>query len=161
MFYEKWCSQKFQKLTEKHLRQSLFNKVAGLSKAPLLKKRFWHRCFPVNFAKFLRAPFLQNTSGRLLYLKSRWKWMEACLQNCWLLLICYWISCLITFNEIFFNLITFNNCSIMCFSLKRMWNIFLAYSYSTTKFVYVVIPSIIVETAFLCLSHRLQMSSTS
>ena len=25
-----------------------------------------HRCFPVRFAKFLRAPFLQNTSGRLL-----------------------------------------------------------------------------------------------
>ena len=24
------------------------------------------RCFPVNFMKFLRAPFLQNTSGRLL-----------------------------------------------------------------------------------------------
>ena len=23
---------------------------------PLLKKRLWHRCFPVNFAKFLRAP---------------------------------------------------------------------------------------------------------
>ena len=32
----------------------------------LLKKRLWHRCFPVNFAKFLRLPFLQNTSGRLL-----------------------------------------------------------------------------------------------
>ena len=28
--------------------------------------RLWHRCFPVIFAKFLRAPFLQNTSGRLL-----------------------------------------------------------------------------------------------
>ena len=26
----------------------------------------WHRGFPVNFAKFLRATFLQNTSGRLL-----------------------------------------------------------------------------------------------
>ena len=25
-----------------------------------------HRCFPVNFAKFLRTPFVQNTSGRLL-----------------------------------------------------------------------------------------------
>ena len=25
-----------------------------------------HRCFPVNFAKFLRIRFLQNTSGRLL-----------------------------------------------------------------------------------------------
>ena len=28
--------------------------------AILLKKRLWHRCFPVNFAKFLRTPFLQN-----------------------------------------------------------------------------------------------------
>ena len=28
--------------------------------------RIWHGCFPVNFAKFLRTPFLQNTSGRLL-----------------------------------------------------------------------------------------------
>ena len=25
--------------------------------ATLLKKRLWHRCFPVNFAKFLRTPF--------------------------------------------------------------------------------------------------------
>ena len=32
----------------------------------LLKKRLWQRCFPVNFAKFLRTSFLQNTSGRLL-----------------------------------------------------------------------------------------------
>ena len=29
------------------------------------KKRPWHRCFPVNFAKLLRTPFLQNTPGRL------------------------------------------------------------------------------------------------
>ena len=34
--------------------------------ATLLKKRLWHRCFPVNFAKFLRPSFLQNISGRLL-----------------------------------------------------------------------------------------------
>ena len=39
---------------------SLFNKVVGLMK-------LWHRCFPVNFVKFLRTPFLQNTSGRLLF----------------------------------------------------------------------------------------------
>ena len=38
-----------------------FNKVASLRPAALLKKRLWHRCFPVN--KFLRKPFLQNTSG--------------------------------------------------------------------------------------------------
>ena len=30
------------------------------------KKRLWHRCFPVNFTKFLKTPFAQNTSGRLL-----------------------------------------------------------------------------------------------
>ena len=31
-----------------------------------IKKRLWHTCFPVNFAKFLRTPFLQNISGRLI-----------------------------------------------------------------------------------------------
>ena len=47
----------FAKFTRKHLCQSLFfNKVAGLRPATLLKKRLWHRCFPVNFVKFLRAP---------------------------------------------------------------------------------------------------------
>ena len=37
-----------------------------LRPATLLKKRLRHRSFPVNFAKFLRTPFLQNTSGQLL-----------------------------------------------------------------------------------------------
>ena len=38
--------------TGKHLCKSLFfNKVTG-------KKRLWHSLFPVNFLKFLRAPFL-------------------------------------------------------------------------------------------------------
>ena len=27
----------------------------------LLKKRLWHRCFPVNFAKFLRKAFFKRT----------------------------------------------------------------------------------------------------
>ena len=30
----------------------------NLQTATLLKKRLWHRCFPVNFAKFLRTPFV-------------------------------------------------------------------------------------------------------
>ena len=42
-----------------------FAKFTGLGPATLLKKRPWHRCFPANFAKFLRTRFLQNTSGRL------------------------------------------------------------------------------------------------
>ena len=34
--------------------------------ATLFKKRLWHRGFHVNFAKFLRIPFLQNTFGGLV-----------------------------------------------------------------------------------------------
>ena len=41
------------------------NKDADMRPSTLLKKRLWHRCFPVNFANVLRAPFLQNISGRL------------------------------------------------------------------------------------------------
>ena len=50
-----------EKFSGKHLCQSLFFNI-GLRPATLLKKR----CFPVNFAKFQRTPFLQNSSGRLL-----------------------------------------------------------------------------------------------
>ena len=55
------CSMKkdvlrnFAKFTGKHLCQSLF-----------FKKETLAQVFSVNFAKFLRTPFLQNTSGRLL-----------------------------------------------------------------------------------------------
>ena len=38
----------------------------GLRLATLFKKRRWHKCFPVNFAKFLRTSFSQNTTRRLL-----------------------------------------------------------------------------------------------
>ena len=31
-----------------------------------MDSHLWHRCLLVNFVKFLRTPFLQNTSGRLL-----------------------------------------------------------------------------------------------
>ena len=34
----------------------------------LLKKRLRHRCFHMNFSKFLRTPLLQNTSGACFYL---------------------------------------------------------------------------------------------
>ena len=55
----------FAKFRGKHLCQvHFFIKVA--SPTTLLKERPWHRCFPVNFAKFLRTPFSLNTSGRLL-----------------------------------------------------------------------------------------------
>ena len=67
VFCKNGVLKNFSKFTGKHLCQRLFfNQVAGWSAATLLKKGFWHRCFPVNFAKFLRTPFLQNPSGLLL-----------------------------------------------------------------------------------------------
>ena len=42
-----------------------------------LKKRLWHRCFPVNFARFLRIPVVQNTSGRPLLWKTASKTSNA------------------------------------------------------------------------------------
>ena len=57
VFCKKGVLRNFAKFTGKHLFQSLFfNKVAGRP-VTLLKKRLWHRCFPVNFTKFLRTPF--------------------------------------------------------------------------------------------------------
>ena len=54
-------------------RVTFFNKVTGLRLTTLLKKRLWHRCFSVNFVKFLRTPFLQNTFGQLLMHLVDWK----------------------------------------------------------------------------------------
>ena len=46
----------------------------GLRSATLLKKRLWHRCFPVNFAKVLRTPFLTEQDRWLLVEKEQ-KWI--------------------------------------------------------------------------------------
>ena len=48
------------------VRRSVLRNFSLQQSATLLKKRLWHRCFPVNFAKFPRTSFLQNTSGGLL-----------------------------------------------------------------------------------------------
>ena len=62
----------FAKFTRKHLWQSLFfNKVAGLRPATLLKTRLWHRCFPVNFAKFLKTSLLTE----------HLRWLPLAFQN--------------------------------------------------------------------------------
>ena len=64
---KKYVLRNLTKFIKKYLCQSLFiNKVAGLRPVTLLKKSLWHSCFPVNFAKFLRTSFLQNTFRQLL-----------------------------------------------------------------------------------------------
>ena len=69
---EKGVLKNFTRFTRKHLCQSLFfNKVAGLRYVTLLKKRLWHRCFPVNFVKRLRTPILKNFCERLVLVSGR------------------------------------------------------------------------------------------
>ena len=76
-FMKKGVLENFTKLTGKYLCQSLVsNKVAGLRPATLLKMRLWHRCFTVSFVKFLRAPFLEKSFGRLLL-----KWSIAVIKG--------------------------------------------------------------------------------
>ena len=44
----------------------------GVRTATLLKRTLWHRCFHVNFAKFLRTPFLiEHLQWLLLYSACR------------------------------------------------------------------------------------------
>ena len=51
------CHAKMYFLPESFLEVAIF-RSSRLRPATLLKKRLWHRCFLVNFAKFLRIPFL-------------------------------------------------------------------------------------------------------
>ena len=50
--------ESFIKFTGKHLCQSfcVLVNTCVLRPAILWKKRLWHRCFPLNFSKFLRTP---------------------------------------------------------------------------------------------------------
>ena len=57
MFCKKGVLRNFAKFTGKHQCRSLRDQQF------YFKKRFWHRCFPVHFAKFLRTLLLQNISG--------------------------------------------------------------------------------------------------
>ena len=59
---------KYVKRKTPRLRKKEFKKSLG--PATLLKKRLWRSCFRVNFVKFLKTPFLQNTSGWVLPLFS-------------------------------------------------------------------------------------------
>ena len=51
-------------------------------------------CFPVNFTKFLRTPFLRNTSGRLL-LENIMQNLSASLLLLFLLLLLLLLSLLL------------------------------------------------------------------
>ena len=65
LFCKKDVLKDFAEFTGNYSRQRLFfdKKLCNF-----IKKRLQRGCFPVNFPKFLRTLFLQNTSGRMLQL---------------------------------------------------------------------------------------------
>ena len=59
--------QKFRKIHRKALvSQSLSWQICKPQTCNFIRKRLQHKCFLVNFAKFLITLFLQNTSGQLI-----------------------------------------------------------------------------------------------
>ena len=71
-----------------HQRCSIEKSVLMPESCNFIKKEIWHGCFPVNFVKFLRTPFLQNTFGRLLLndIKTNNRWIN---KECKFLTICF------------------------------------------------------------------------
>ena len=69
------------KFTRKHLYQILFNKFSSLRPATLLKKRLWHRCFPVNFREFLKNTFCNRTTPVAAFMDKNWNFIEILESN--------------------------------------------------------------------------------
>ena len=66
LFCKKRSSEKFRKIHRKILvLEPLFNKVARLQACSFIKKRLQHRCFHVDFAKFLRTTILNSICERM------------------------------------------------------------------------------------------------
>ena len=61
MLYKIGVLKNFAKLTGKHLHGSLFSNTVAKWRSFSLKKRLLDRCFPVNFAKILRARFYRTS----------------------------------------------------------------------------------------------------
>ena len=126
VFCKKVVLRNFVKCKGKHMCQSLlFNKVAGLRSATLLKKRLWQKCFPLNFAKFLGTPFLQNTSWRLLLVvyRTQYNSLKCTRSSCE---NCSYNSKNVLFNSNWFDLSTiFYNFLLFCYKkavkFAKLW----------------------------------------
>ena len=64
---KKGVLRNFTKFTGKHLcERSVFNKVAGLRPATLLKKSLWNRCFPWSLNRCLLDKWQKQSFGDVL-----------------------------------------------------------------------------------------------
>ena len=103
MFFKESVQKIFQNSQKTPVLSLFFNEVGGLRPATLLKKRLQHRRFPVNFAKFLRAPFFIE--------HLRWLFLSS-INEVEILIA---TSILTTFNQRHFHRIFFDCCYVFCF----------------------------------------------
>ena len=85
---KKWRTQNFDFLTLKSCLQVRFwgaptyadiRPTTGRRPTTLLKKSLWHRCFPVNFVKYLRTPFVtEHLWWLLLKIVESPHWILKC-----------------------------------------------------------------------------------
>lgn len=102
---------------------------------------------PIAKIFFLPSVIVKVVGVLVHYLKSLEKWMCACLQNCGAVEI----SCFITFNKI----IHLQSCVLvieiiyylLCFSLKEKQIVFSSIYSCLIKFVYLVVPSVVIMIA--------------
>ena len=71
-----------------------FNKVAGLMNVTLLERTLRQKYFSLNFAKFWKTSFLQNTSGRLLLNHDNTNGQLKTSKSCYLWKPNYWVEIL-------------------------------------------------------------------
>ena len=70
-----------QRFSIKHVRKHFrSSRPFRLRPATLLKMRLWYSCFPVNFLKFLRIPYLTEHLRWLLLTFSKIHWKYRCLS---------------------------------------------------------------------------------
>ena len=86
-FFKNGVVKNLANFTEKHLYWSLFLIKLQIWISATSLKRLQYRCFPVKFAKFLRAPFFTETFGGCFWistkisLNQRWQGWPVNIQN--------------------------------------------------------------------------------
>ena len=114
-FCRKAVLKNFAKFLGKHLYQSLVWINLQLRPVALLKRRFWRRYFPVDFAKFLRASICIHRFETSPYSTKLWKyyvfqWLYQSCQIHWLSHVNEYLTILKTFLCCFYFLI--RNCFV-------------------------------------------------
>ena len=133
MFY-KIGFLEIQQISEERL-ESLFDNTPDLQDCNFIKKRLQHKCFPMKFAKFLRTPFLQNTSSGWLLLK-------------------YFIRILSAMRMLHVgNQKHYCDCSLSIFNYSCIW--FMKYLFQSMEFYsmqYLSLKSAILENSRHCIN---------